>query len=82
MTDRLSSNQIAWRAARRRPSDREIQVIDLVRGGATNAEVATTLGLSEKTVEGHLTNVFAKLGVSSRAAVAAAIARNAPTPAP
>jgi DNA-binding CsgD family transcriptional regulator len=37
-------------------------------------EIARVLYLSPKTVEGHMTRIFAKLGVSSRAQVAALIA--------
>jgi DNA-binding NarL/FixJ family response regulator len=56
-------------------SGREREVADLVALGRTNREIAGQLFLSEKTVEGHLTNVFAKLGVSSRAGVAGVIGR-------
>ncbi len=57
-------------------SAREREVADLVAEGSTNRVVAQRLFLSEKTVEAHLRNVFVKLGVSSRAAVASAIARS------
>ncbi|MFP3990271.1 LuxR C-terminal-related transcriptional regulator [Streptomyces sp. E11-3] len=50
---------------------REAQVLRLVAGGATNREVAATLVISEKTVARHLSNMFAKLGVSSRSAATA-----------
>lgn len=56
-------------------SDREWQVGELVAAGRTNREIADELYLSPKTVEAHLTRVFAKLGVRSRAAVAAEIER-------
>jgi DNA-binding NarL/FixJ family response regulator len=58
------------RTARRRPSDRELQVIDLVAAGATNAEVAAALGLSEKTVESHLRRLFDRYGLLSRTELA------------
>jgi DNA-binding CsgD family transcriptional regulator len=50
---------------------REIEVIRLVAKGRTNRAIAGQLYLSEKTVDRHLSNVFAKLGVSSRAAATA-----------
>jgi DNA-binding NarL/FixJ family response regulator/tetratricopeptide (TPR) repeat protein len=56
-------------------SGRQREIAELVALGRTNREIAAELFLSEKTVEGHLTTVFAKLGVSSRAAVAAAVGR-------
>lgn len=56
-------------------SSRELEVADLVADGLTNREIAERLFLSEKTVESHLRNVFAKLAVSSRVAVAQAIER-------
>lgn len=58
------------RTARRRPSDRELEVIDLVIGGSTNAEVATALGLSERTVESHLRRLFDRYGLLSRVELA------------
>ena len=58
-----------------RLSGREREIAELVALGRTNREIAAELFLSEKTVEGHLTNVFSKLGVSTRAAVAGVIGR-------
>jgi len=49
---------------------REVDVAALVTEGLTNRQIAERLFLSPKTVELHLTRVFAKLGVSGRAAVA------------
>ncbi|MFI1195241.1 AAA family ATPase [Micromonospora sp. NPDC020750] len=49
---------------------REGQVAVLVSQGLTNRRVAQELFVTEKTVEMHLSNIFAKLGVSSRAVVA------------
>ncbi|NUO55892.1 MAG: hypothetical protein HOV71_18960 [Hamadaea sp.] len=50
---------------------RELQVLRLVATGKTNSAIARELSLSEKTVERHLSNVFTKIGVSSRAAATA-----------
>lgn len=58
------------RTARRRPSARELEVIGLVMDGATNAEIATALGLSEKTVESHLRRLFDRYGLLSRTELA------------
>jgi DNA-binding NarL/FixJ family response regulator len=52
-------------------SPREAEVLRLVASGQSNAGIAETLVLSEKTVARHLSNIFAKLGVSSRTAAAA-----------
>jgi DNA-binding NarL/FixJ family response regulator len=56
-------------------SGRELEIADRVALGSTNRQIADELYLSQKTVEGHLTSVFAKLGVSSRAEVAEAVGR-------
>jgi ATP/maltotriose-dependent transcriptional regulator MalT len=52
-------------------SAREIDVLRLVATGATNKMIAADLIVSEKTVARHLSNIFTKLGVSSRAAATA-----------
>jgi DNA-binding CsgD family transcriptional regulator len=48
----------------------EARVLELVRGGATNREVATALFISVKTVEGTLSRLFRKFGVRTRTALA------------
>jgi non-specific serine/threonine protein kinase len=50
---------------------REAEVLRLVAAGHTDRQIAAVLVLSETTVGRHLTNVYAKLGVSSRAAATA-----------
>jgi DNA-binding CsgD family transcriptional regulator len=48
-------------------TSREVEVLGLVAEGLTNAEVAHRLFLSPRTVDTHLTSIYHKLGVSSRA---------------
>jgi DNA-binding CsgD family transcriptional regulator len=50
---------------------RELQVLRLVAAGRTNKAIAAELVLSERTVDRHVSNIFTKLGVSSRAAATA-----------
>ena len=50
---------------------RELQVLRLVAAGKTNRSIAAELFLSEKTVDRHVSNIFDKLEVSSRAAATA-----------
>lgn len=50
---------------------REVQVLRLVATGKTNRAIATELFISEKTVARHISNLFGKLGVESRAAATA-----------
>ncbi|AOS64583.1 response regulator [Actinoalloteichus hymeniacidonis] len=57
-------------------SRREIEVLQLVADGLSNAEIARRLFLTQATVKSHLVHVYGKLGVDSRtAAVAAATGR-------
>ena len=69
----------AFRRAQRRPSpqpspafdlltERELEVLRLMARGATNAETAAALYVSEPTVKTHVGAIFAKLGVRDRAA--------------
>lgn len=60
----------AIRSAPRRPSDREIEVLVLLCGGASNDEIGVHLGVTEKTVESHLRRLFDRYGVLSRTELA------------
>ena len=50
---------------------RELEVLRLVAAGKSNRDIASTLVISEHTVARHLQNIYAKLGLSSRAAATA-----------
>jgi pimeloyl-ACP methyl ester carboxylesterase/DNA-binding CsgD family transcriptional regulator len=56
-------------------SDREREVLELVATGMSNEQIAERLFLSTRTVERHLSNVYAKLRLSGKSARAAAAAR-------
>ena len=57
-------------------SSRELEVLQLVAGGASNSEIAGRLHISQATVKSHLIHIFGKLGVSDRtAAVTVALQR-------
>ena len=49
-------------------TEREVEVLRLAASGLGNREIASTLVISQKTVEHHLEHVFDKLGVTSRTA--------------
>jgi DNA-binding NarL/FixJ family response regulator len=50
---------------------REVEVVRLAATGKSNREIAVLLFLSEKTVARHLSNIYTKLGISSRSAATA-----------
>src|SRR4029079_14965401 len=58
-------------------SGREEEILALVADGRSNEEIAERLVLSVRTVERHLSNIYAKLRLSGKAARAAAAARYA-----
>lgn len=71
---------VAWvdSLMRRTPADdthgltaRELEVLRLVAAGKSNRDIAAALSISDHTARRHLQNIFAKLGVSSRAAATA-----------
>jgi DNA-binding NarL/FixJ family response regulator len=79
-------------AASRRPASpepaltaREREVLSLVAAGHTNQQIATRLGVTERTARTHVSNILTKLGLSSRTQAALWAERNgltAPTAAP
>jgi len=50
---------------------RELEVLRLIASGRTNRAIAEQLFLSEKTIDRHVSNIFGKLEVSTRAAATA-----------
>ena len=64
----LDSHRTEWPAGL---SAREVEVLCLIATGMTNSEIAADLHLSVKTVSRHLSNIFTKIGVSTRAAATA-----------
>jgi DNA-binding NarL/FixJ family response regulator len=69
LSPRAAQAIVAARQTTRTPSDltpRETEVLVLLARGMPNKEIARTLGISEKTVKAHLTNVFQRIGVSDR----------------
>lgn len=58
------------RSARRLPTARELQIVALIRTGATNAEIGERLVIRRKTVESELRRLFNRYAVSNRTALA------------
>jgi DNA-binding NarL/FixJ family response regulator len=57
-------------------SERERQVLVLAASGLANKQIARKLGISEKTVKGHLTRIFQSIGVADRTQAALWAERN------
>ena len=70
----LDSSEVpAARPRETRPaglSDREVEVLRLVADGCSNPEIGRRLGISRRTAEHHVQNIYTKIGVSTRAAAA------------
>ena len=47
-------------------TSREVEIISAIKEGSSNREIANKLAISEETVKRHLSNIYGKLGVSSR----------------
>jgi non-specific serine/threonine protein kinase len=70
VTSSQPGSQLEESSAELRLTGREKQVAALAAQGLTNREIATSLGLSKRTVDNHLHRVFEKLGVQSRIEIA------------
>ena len=63
-----------------RLSPQEERILGLVAEGRTNGQIATELGLAEKTVKNYISSILAKLEVARRAEAAAYLARHTTLP--
>ena len=61
-----NSSGAASPAATAKLSEREEEVLRLVAAGLPNKQIARKLGIAERTVKAHLTNVFQRIGVTDR----------------
>jgi len=55
-----------WRQNKSELTSREVEIISEIKTGNSNKQIARKLSISEETVKRHLSNIFQKLGVSSR----------------
>ena len=55
-----------WRQNKSELTSREVEIISEIKTGNSNKQIAHKLSISEETVKRHLSNIFEKLGVSSR----------------
>lgn len=62
----MSAGQTPPEPAEAQPTPREMDVLQLMARGLTNKAIAAQLKISERTVQGHIASLFAKLSVSSR----------------
>jgi DNA-binding NarL/FixJ family response regulator len=77
----LDSRRVAPADKDKTLSARELEVLRLVAQGLANKQIARRLGISERTVKAHLTNVFSALGVSDRTQAALWAREHLPGPA-
>jgi two-component system, NarL family, response regulator DevR len=63
-----------------RLSPQEERILALVAEGRTNGQIATELGLAEKTVKNYVSSILAKLEVTRRAEAASYLTRHTTTP--
>jgi DNA-binding NarL/FixJ family response regulator len=61
------------RAAEVEITPHEMRIAKLVTEGMTNGEISSTLHVSRRTVEFHLTNLYRKLGIARRSQIATAL---------
>jgi two-component system nitrate/nitrite response regulator NarL len=84
LTARIEAQQrtVSSRTAARleRLTRREREIALLVGGGASNKEIGSKLGVTERTVKAHLTSIFRKVGVSDRLRLALFVNDHDPTP--
>ncbi|VXB16981.1 response regulator [Nocardioides sp. AX2bis] len=68
LTSRATGRRADEGATTPRPvlSSREREVLDLVAAGLANKQIARRLGITERTVKGHLTSAFQRIGVVDR----------------
>ena len=79
LAPRAASAVLAERGARRPLedlTDREREVLDLLADGLPNKLIARRLGITERTVKGHLTHIFQRIGVADRTQAALWAARH------
>ena len=55
---------------------REIEVLKAIAAGLLNKEIATNLGISERTVKNHISNIFKKIDVADRTQAAVFAIKN------
>ncbi|MFQ5886512.1 MAG: response regulator [Anaerolineae bacterium] len=68
LLERVASGRVALKGDEvvERPTDRELEVLRLAGKGLTNRAIGLELGISDRTVQGHLAKVYSKLHVNSR----------------
>ena len=66
----MVGNGSQYRVGYHRPSPREREMIGLVKQALSNREIARRMGLTYATVKTMLSNIYAKVGVSNRTALA------------